>query len=180
MALRKAAAYSKKYARPYTRKSRKKGKNYIKTIPQHKIVRFNMGNLNKFKKGDLKYHIKLESKENVQIRDNALEAIRQLLHKKLQKEYPGNYYLSIRPFPHHVIRENRVLTGAGADRMQTGMQKSFGTTIGRAALVKKDQEILLIAVPSEKSSRFARKLLHQIKAKLPCSSKITSEKIKKR
>jgi large subunit ribosomal protein L10e len=176
MALRKASAYSKKYARPYTRKSRKKGKSYIKTVPQQKIVKFQMGSLKKFEKGLYKYTLILESKENVQIRDNALESIRQFVHKNLDKELTGNYYLGIKVFPHHIIRENKALTGAGADRMQTGMQKSFGTTIGRSAIVKKGKEILVIGVSTEKSARFAREVLHKIKPKLPCTTRIITEK----
>ncbi|MEM4625748.1 MAG: hypothetical protein QXJ28_03230, partial [Candidatus Pacearchaeota archaeon] len=41
--LRKAGAYSKKYARPYTRVSKKRTKNFIKAAPQPKINKFNMG-----------------------------------------------------------------------------------------------------------------------------------------
>ena len=97
------------------------------------------------------------------------------MHKQLQKDYPGNFYLHIKPFPHHILRENRVLTGAGADRLQTGMQMSFGTAIGRAALVKAGQEIMMVAVQSEKAARLVRTTLHQIKPKLPGSSKISTE-----
>ena len=39
MALRKAGAYSKKYARPYTRRSAKKSQSYIRTIPPQKLVK---------------------------------------------------------------------------------------------------------------------------------------------
>ena len=41
--LRKAAAYSKKHARPFTRKSKSRKKAYIKTIPGIRIVKFDMG-----------------------------------------------------------------------------------------------------------------------------------------
>ena len=37
-----------------------------------------------------------------------------------------------------------MLTGAGADRMQTGMQKAFGRAVGTAAQVKKGQTILSV------------------------------------
>jgi len=43
MALRKGSAYSKRYARPYTRKSKKRSKSYIKTVPNSRIVKFQMG-----------------------------------------------------------------------------------------------------------------------------------------
>ena len=44
--LRKGHCYSK-LERPYTRHSRVKSKSYIKTLPQIKIVRFEMGNIKK-------------------------------------------------------------------------------------------------------------------------------------
>ena len=48
MALRKALAYSKKRARPYTRTSRNKSKAYIRTVPFSKIVKFSGGDLQGF------------------------------------------------------------------------------------------------------------------------------------
>ena len=42
VAIRKAGAYSKKYARPYTRVSKKKSKSFIKAVPQSKIVKFTL------------------------------------------------------------------------------------------------------------------------------------------
>ena len=43
--------------------------------------------------------------------------------------------MQIKCFPHHVIRENALAAGAGADRLSTGMKHSFGKTIGTAARV---------------------------------------------
>ena len=48
MALRKASAYTKRYARPYTRNSKKRKKSYIKTVPNSRIVKFKMGDLKGF------------------------------------------------------------------------------------------------------------------------------------
>jgi hypothetical protein len=67
MALRKAAAYSKKRVRAYTRKSNVKKKSYIKTIPPQKIVKFKMGAVGDYNKGKLKQLIKVISKEKVLI-----------------------------------------------------------------------------------------------------------------
>ena len=44
VALRKAGSYSKRYARPYTRVSKKRTQNFIKSTPQSKVVKFNIGN----------------------------------------------------------------------------------------------------------------------------------------
>lgn len=178
MALRKASSYSKFKARPYTRKSAKKSKSYIKTIPPTKVVKLHMGDISGFGKGKYPTLIKVASLEQVQLRDNAIEAARQSIHKDLEINFPGQYYFSVKVYPHHILRENKMLTGAGADRMQTGMTQSFGATIGRAAFVKPNQIIFLIAVNSEKALQVTRAAIKKIKAKLPCSTRILVEKIK--
>ena len=70
------------------------------------------------------------------------------------------------------IRENKMITGAGADRMQTGMQLSFGKSIGKAAVVKPGDRIFFIAVPNEKAVIFTRKIIKQLKPKLPCRTRV--------
>ena len=109
--LRKATAYSKKKVTPYTRTSKKKGKSYIKTVPQQKIVKFAMGKEKSFVNGKLLHTLTMVSTENVQVRHNALEACRQFVNKKLETELKGQYYFRIIPYSHHVQRENRMLTG---------------------------------------------------------------------
>ncbi len=175
MALRKATAYSKKRTVPYTRTSKRKGKSYIKTVPQQKIVKFNMGNYSLYKRGKLPYELNLVSEENIQIRHNALEACRQFINKKLDKELSGQYLFRVIPFPHHIQRENKMLTGAGADRMQTGMQLAFGKAAGKAAIVNKGRKIFFIALPNEKAVKFVRKLLAQVNSKLPGKTKVVHE-----
>ena len=68
MALRKAGSYSKRYARPYTRKSKVKSKSYIKTIPNSKVVKFKMGDVKGYDAGAYKTIINIISKERTQIR----------------------------------------------------------------------------------------------------------------
>jgi len=177
--LRKASAYSKKKVLPYTRISKKRQKSYIKTVPQQKIVKFAMGNEKMFNEGKLPYGLKIVSTEKVQIRHNALEACRQYINKKLDKELSGQYIFRVIPFPHHIQRENKMLTGAGADRMQTGMQLSYGKAVGKSAILKPESGIFFIAVPSPKSLVFARKVIKQVKSKLPCKIKSISEDLKK-
>ena len=176
MALRKASAYTKHYTRPYTRRSSVRSKSYIKTIPPQKIVRFNMGNLKEHNEGKFNFILKLISEETIQIRDNAIESMRQFIHKNLEESMLGNYFFGIKTYPHHIQRENKALTGAGADRMQTGMQLSFGTAIGRAALVKEGKEILEIAVMNDKNVATARKILSTARTKLPCRTRIVLER----
>ena len=175
MGLRKASAYSKRKVLPYTRISKKKGKSYVKTVPQQKIVKFTMGKEPLFNKGRLPHKLTLISTEKVQIRHNALEASRQYINKKLDKELAGQYLFKVIPYPHHIQRENKMLTGAGSDRMQTGMQLSYGKSAGKAAILKENSRIFFIAVPNPKAVVFVRKILKQIKSKLPGKSKILYE-----
>lgn len=175
MTLRKAAAYSKKRVIPYTRISKKKSKSYIKTVPQQKIVKFIMGQESLFEKGKLPHTLSLVSEEKVQIRHNALEACRQYINKKLESELSGQYVFRVVVFPHHIQRENKMLTAAGADRMQTGMQLSFGKTVGKAAIVKSGERIFFVAVATPKAVKFVRSLFKDIRSKLPCKTKAVYE-----
>jgi len=177
MGLRKAAAYSFKRARPYVRHSRVKSKSYIKTLPQQKIVKFRMGKIADYEKGKFKYIARQISTQKVLLRDNALEACRQFIHKHLEKEFAGQYFFEVKVFPHHILRENKMLTGAGSDRMQTGMQKSFGTTQGRAAMVKKNQTVFLVGVLNDKGFPPIMKIFNKIKSKIPCKSRLSTEKV---
>ena len=175
MALRKAAAYSKKKVTPFTRVSKKRQKSFIKTVPPQKIVKFTMGKENIYNNGKLPYCLTVVTSEKVQLRHNALEACRQFINKKLDRELSGQYLFKVIPFPHHIQRENKMLTGAGADRMQTGMQLAFGKSMGKAAILKQNGRIFFIAVPNQKASQFARGVIKQVKSKLPCKIRILSE-----
>lgn len=177
MALRKALAYSKKRARPYTRRSNTQEKAFIKAVPASKIVKFSSGKVQDLNSGKLKFVLKLIADERVQIRDNALESCRMYLSNRLEKEIPGGYFFTVKVHPHHFLRENKTAAGAGADRLSSGMKHSFGIVIGRAAMVEPGQELFMIAVGSEKDSRIARWVLHSLKSKLPCTSRILMEKI---
>ena len=135
----------------------------------------------KYQFGDAKktfgMRLLLVSEHNVQIRHNSLEATRVSINKVLEKELgPENYFMKIRVFPHHVIRENAMATGAGADRFQSGMRLSFGHPIGTAARVRKGQPVAEILVDPSKES-VARKALNVARSKLPLTYVIETEKL---
>jgi len=178
--LRKANAYSKRKVTPYTRTSKKRQKAYIKMIPPQKIVKFTMGSDGLYKQGKLPYVLTVVADEKVQIRHNALEACRQFINKKLVKELNDQFLFKVVPFPHHIQRENKMLVGAGADRMQTGMQLSFGKAVGKSAIMKQGSTIFIIATANPKASMFARHVIKQVKPKLPCTIKILSEDLSKK
>ena len=176
MAVRKASAY-RFWKRPYTRKSKVRSKGYVKTVPPMNVVKFVMGNLRKFFENKYPIIAKIISNEEVQIRDIALESARRQLHREIEVNIGTDYYMAVSVYPHHILRENKMLTGAGADRMQTGMSHSFGTTVGRAAQVKKGQPIFTVALPSEDALKKFREYYHFTKQKIPCRSHIEVEKI---
>src|SRR3990172_13052935 len=126
MAIRKAAAYSKKYARPYTRNSRRKSKAYIRTIPHVKVAKFTIGNLKDYREGKHKFFVRLIAEQYVQIRDNALEAGRMHVLKILEEQIPGAFFFAVKVHPHHFLRNNKTSGVAGADRISTVMSHSFG------------------------------------------------------
>lgn len=180
MPLRKALAYSKRHVTAFTRRSRSvKHLNYIKAVPQQKIVKFNMGNLGKFNKGEFKQIISLIACESVQIRDMSLEATRQFLNNRIGKLLIDNYALFCKAYPHQVIRENKTFSGGSkGERVQSGMSHSFGTTMGRSAHVPKGKAIFIIAFSDKKDIISIRELCKSVSPKLPCKCKIVYEEKK--
>jgi large subunit ribosomal protein L10e len=172
MGLRPAKCY-KYLEKPYTRQSRRKPKkSYVKGVPYPKITRFEFGKKNK----EYSAELSLVVKHSVQIRSNALEAMRVAANKKLSVGVgEENYFLKVLVFPYHVLRENAMATGAGADRYQTGMSLSFGKPIGTAARVMGNQEILKIYVDKSRID-VAKEALRIAKSKIPMTSYI-KEKI---
>lgn len=166
MGLRKAAAYTKRKVVPFTRISKKRTKSFVKTVPPHKIVKFDMGNSKAYREGKLPYKITVVAAERAQMRHNAMEACRQFINKKMDKNFQGQYFFKVVPFPHHIQRENKMLTGAGSDRMQTGMQLSFGKSMGKAAILKEGSQVFIVATSSEKAMRFAADVLKKVKPKI--------------
>jgi len=178
--LRKANAYSKKKVVPFTRVSKRRQKSFIKVVPPQKIVKFEMGKSALYRAGKFPHVFKVVSTENVQLRHNALEACRQYINKKVDKETNGQYSFKVVPFPHHIQRENKMLTGAGADRMQTGMQLAFGKSMGKSALLKNGSEIFIIALANKKFVPFVRKTIKQVNSKLPGRIRIEYEEVKEK
>ncbi|MEM3506118.1 MAG: 50S ribosomal protein L16 [Candidatus Bathyarchaeia archaeon] len=152
---------------PYTREE------YIHGTPQPKISKFTMGSPN----GDYQYKASLISQIDAQIRHNALEAARVATNKVLlEKIGDAGYFLIVYPYPHVVLRENKMIATAGADRLQEGMRRSFGKPIGRAARVKANQPIISIYV-NENHLGYAKEALKVGASKLPTPCRILAEKI---
>jgi large subunit ribosomal protein L10e len=100
-------------------------------------------------KGKFEYRFSLVAQSPVQIRHNALESARVAANKVLfDKLGETGYKIHLRVYPHVILRENRMIATAGADRLQEGMRRAFGKPTGRAARIKYGQSILDIYVNS--------------------------------
>ncbi len=167
MGLRRAHCY--RWDSPaYTRVSNNPADSYITGIPGIKVTRFDMGDPN----GEWNMRLDLISTENIQLRHNALEAARQTAVRHLEKMLgKKGFYFKIRVYPHHIMRENKMATGAGADRVQSGMRESFGKPVGKAARVREGQIIMSISVPADKKD-IAKEALRRANAKLPGGTRV--------
>ena len=146
MALRPGRC-SRVIKRPWTRTSqRKPKKSYVVGVPYARIHVFEMGN----KKADFDTSLYLVSKEAVQLRDNSMEGSRVSVNKAMEKlAGPDNYFIKVLVYPHQILREHALATGAGADRFSMGMRKAFGRPKGRAARIEENQRVYQIKVNKE-------------------------------
>ena len=171
--LRKGSSYSKRKVTPYTRKSKKRTKSYIKAVPNVAIVKYSMGNERAYDEGKFSIKLIMVADERVQIRDSALESCRQSINKMLERDFKGQYYFKIYPYPHHVQRENKMYSGGSkGERVNTGMQLAFGRATDRAAIVKRGDILFFVATSNKQAEILARKLLKDAKLKLPCKTRI--------
>jgi len=175
MVIKRAKPFRHVRSPAYTRKSKKRQLNFIKGWLPVKVQKFVMGNIEAFQEGKFTHYVWLKSKDAVQIRDNALEACRRQVLRYLEKKVgKNNFYFLIVPYPHQVLRENKMLTGAGADRLQTGMQLAFGSVVGNAAVVEPDEAIFLVATTKD-YVELVRNIYKSISPKLPCRTKVEIE-----
>lgn len=175
---RNAAAYSKRKPIANTRRSKKQQKSYIKTIPPQKIVKFNMGNIKKFEAGEYKQVATISAGENIQIRDLALEAIRQGLNKDLTKMAAKDFFLRVNVYPHNILRNNRIFSGGSkGERVQTGMKNSFGSSEGRAATIRKGKPIFTMYFNGEENIAKVRASIKKVTPKLACKAVVKFEKL---
>ncbi len=138
--LRPGRAY-KYLEMPYTRKSKYKSKSYVKMAQKPKITQYHSGNPSR----QFSKKVLVLSKNSYQLRDNAIEAARILANKYLTDTITDkNFHIVVVTYPHHILREHKLATGAGADRFSSGMQKSFGKPVGLAARISAGQRIFEI------------------------------------
>ena len=153
---------------PYVRRE------YIAGVPQPKIAKFTIGDPSE----DYDLIIKLRTLERAQIRHNALEAARVAANKVLSQAGQDNYYLIIKVYPHVVLRENKMIATAGADRLQEGMRRAFGKPVGLAARVDRNDIIIEVGVKKNHLD-LAKKALKVASSKLPVKTRLDISEVKK-
>ena len=148
--------YRKGNGQPYTRKQ------YIKGKPQIKIAKFQGG-----QQGDYDFSVQLLINEKMQITHMAIESTRLAANKTLEKTTgETGYFSKLRIYPHVLLRENKMIAAAGADRLQEGMRRAFGKAVSLAARVKRGQCIMEMQVKKEHLEA-AKKALKAACVKLP-------------
>jgi large subunit ribosomal protein L10e len=163
MSEKPASMYREISKPPYTRRE------YITGIPGSKIAQHQMGDRHR-DADDYPVQISLEIEEECQLRHGALESARLSANRHLIKELgEGNYRMILRKFPHHVIRENKQATGAGADRVSDGMRQAFGKPVGTAARIDARDRLFTIYCAVEQADA-AKEALRRAYNKLspPC------------
>ena len=161
----------------YTRVAKDPSASFITGIPGNKIFHFTMGNTSK----KFNTEISIVSQQKVQIRHNALESSRITANKKLEKNIGvKNYLFKIRVYPHHIMRENAIASGAGADRVQTGMRRAFGKPIGRAARVHTGQKVMSVFLDTtgdeDENLRIVKHALKNSLLKIPGNMRLVVER----
>jgi large subunit ribosomal protein L10e len=173
MAKRPGRTY-RRIKRPWTRVSNRKPKmSYVVGVPDSRIHVFEMGN----KKKKFNTNLYLVADQDVQIRDTSLESSRVSANKHLEKVVGvENYFMKVLLYPHQVLREHTLATGAGADRFSMGMRKAFGRPKGRAAVVKSGKRILKVSV-DKKHLNAAKTALKRADHKISTTCKIEIESV---
>ncbi|MDD7424319.1 MAG: 50S ribosomal protein L16 [Candidatus Methanomethylophilaceae archaeon] len=136
MARKPAVMYRQVKGMAYTRRK------FMGGVPNSRIQQFDMGNL----KDEFPVTLSLKVKNRVQIRHTSLEAGRIAANRVLSKEAGvANYHMKVRVYPHIVLRENKLATGAGADRVSSGMRSAFGKNVGTAARLECNQVVMTVS-----------------------------------
>jgi large subunit ribosomal protein L10e len=128
-------------------------------------------------KATYQYKVSLLSESAIQIRHNALEAARVSANKVMfDKLGETGYLVKLVSYPHIILRENRMIATAGADRLQEGMRRSFGKPTSRAARLRPNKSVIEIYV-NESALEHAKAALRVSSSKLSMASRVFIQKL---
>ena len=153
--------------RNYTRKK------YIKKIPVVKINKYFLGSL---KQTESSFTFLFLSEKNIYIRSNSIEAARVSLTKYLNKICSSEqYFYKFHVYPHQILRENKLATGAGADRVSSGMRLAFGKPTGLACRLNKSSLFFSLKISKKVPYQLISEGIKKFKSKLPLKFNILEE-----
>jgi large subunit ribosomal protein L10e len=153
-----------------------KNKPYIKSrfcrgVPDSKIRIYDCG-AKKVSVDAFPFVAHLVSDEKEQLTACALEAARVACNKYLTKTTgKEGYHIRTRAHPFHVIRQNKMLSCAGADRLSSGMRGSYGKPMEMAARIAIGQIIVSVRA-KDNNAPHVIEALRRAKFKFPGRQKI--------
>jgi large subunit ribosomal protein L10e len=116
--------------------------------------------------------VHLVSQEKEQISSSALEAARVAANRYLIKVVGKEaFHLRVRVHPYHIVRQNKMLSCAGADRLSSGMRHSYGKPSELTARVNIGQVLISVRTKEQHNSATCE-ALRRAKFKLPGQQKI--------
>merc|ERR1712195_316892 len=111
--------------------------------------------------------VHLVSGEKEQLASESLESARIAANKYMQTKCGKDaFHMRIRPHPWHVVRINKMLSCAGADRLQTGMRHAYGKALLKAARVNIGDILVSLRVGTQHVGH-ACEALRRSKCKFP-------------
>lgn len=148
---------------------------YCRGVPDPKIRIFDLGK-KKASVDEFPLCMHLVSNELEQLSSEALEAARVSCNKYINKHAgKESFHMRVRVHPFHVLRINKMLSCAGADRLQTGMRGAYGKPIGTCARVNIGQ--ILISIRTKDCNKaIVTEALRRCKFKFPGQQKIILSK----
>merc|ERR1711982_123350 len=144
---------------------------FCRGVPDPKIRIYDLGR-KKAGVEEFPLCVHLVSDEYEQLSAEALEAGRICCNKYMVKHTAKDqFHIKIRVHPFHVLRINKTLSCAGADRLSTGMRGAFGKPYGTAARVNIGQVLISIRTKEEKV-QIAAEALRRAKFKFAGRQKV--------
>merc|ERR1712156_1300650 len=140
-------------------------------VPDPKIRIFDLGR-KKAGVDEFPLCVHLVSDELEQLSAEALEAARICCNKDMVKHTAKDgFHVRIRAHPYHVLRINKMLSCAGADRLQTGMRGAYGKPQGTVARVDIGQILISVRCKPQNIAH-AKEALRRARYKFPGRQKL--------
>ena len=146
---------------------------YCRGVPDAKIRIYDLGK-KKEPVTTFPFVAHLISMEKEQISSESLEAARIACNKYMTTNAGrDSFHLRVRVHPWHVIRINKMLSCAGADRLQTGMRGAFGKPQGTVCRVKINQILISVRAREDKAD-CVLEALRRAKYKFPGRQRVAA------